>query len=87
MVFNFGPLGLDLISHLQGVFLQSGLDQTRLVSCNPHGFNQCHQMATLQAPHRKVSADHSDAVLESRSQKLAHRHFPLKQGRLLARVH
>ncbi|CAG1986196.1 unnamed protein product [Fusarium graminearum] len=86
MVFNFEPLGLDLISHLQGVpppkWLR--LDQARVMF--PHVFGQCHQMATLQAPHRKVSAVHSEDALESRSQRLAHRHFPLKQGRLLARV-
>lgn len=48
--------------------------------------DQYDQKATLQTPHRKVSAGHSDAVFRSRSQRLAHRHFPLKQGRLLARV-
>ncbi|KAJ0135250.1 Uncharacterized protein HZ326_21700 [Fusarium oxysporum f. sp. albedinis] len=49
-------------------------------------WGQYDQKATLQTPHRKVSAGHSDAVFHSRRQRLAHRHFPLKQGRLLARV-
>jgi hypothetical protein len=86
MVFNFGPLGLDLISHLQGVPPPKWLrpDQARVMT--PPCLQPMSSDGDPPGPHRKVSAVHSEALLESRSQRLAHRHFPLKQGRLLARV-